>query len=75
MAFRTIISKKQNLKFLYFGDLKNNDKFLKVCKLIIVEKKIPYSSVFQPGFLGTQKFREFLAGFPENAINSTIWSA
>jgi len=33
-----------------------------------------YNSVFQPGFRGTQIFRQILAGFPENAINSTIWS-
>jgi hypothetical protein len=29
--------------------------------------RILYSSVFQPGF------REFLAGFPENAISSTMY--
>ena len=31
-----------------------------------------YSSVFQPGFRGTQRFRQFLTGFPEHDINSTI---
>jgi len=30
-----------------------------------------YTSVFQPGFRGTQRFRQFLSVFPENAKNST----
>ena len=27
-----------------------------------------YSSVFQPGFRGNQRFRQFLAGFLENVV-------
>ncbi len=30
-----------------------------------------YSSVFQPGFRGTQRFRQLLTGFPENPQIST----
>ncbi len=39
-----------------------------------------YNSVFQPGFhgtsgfRGTQRLRQFLAGFPENVLNITMWS-
>ncbi len=32
-----------------------------------------YVSVFQPGFRGTQRFHQFLSGFPENAKNIVLY--
>jgi len=59
-----------------FKTLKYSNKVLRCTKVRALPIKITLClfSVFQPGFRGTQRFRQFLAGFPENAINSTVWS-
>jgi hypothetical protein len=42
--------------------------------IILGAMQITRDSVFQPGFRGTQRFRQFLTGFPENPQISTILS-